>query len=370
MDKKRSKVDKQLKKLILRYNKHIHPNRLDLVIKFIASFVRISFLLFLSILLGILGFMLIEGLNFVDSLYMTLITISTVGFGEVRPLSYHTRLFVSFFILTNIGIFAYTVGLFAGYVVEGQFREVFKNLVIGRKMNRMKNHIIVCGYGRYGKNVVEQLVAQNHEVVLIESDIEKTAVLRQKKNVTVLDGDATDEDFLKEAGVLYAKALITTLPVDADNVYVILSARQLNSNIKIISRATQASSKKKMVHAGANHVLVPENIGGFYMSSLVTKPDIVDIFDEILGMGSSGFKMVEIILRPLPKRLANQTLGDLQIETRTGVKIIGIKTPGLESKINPKLDLPLLEGMAIIVLGNSEQIEAFHEHTSEFIFIE
>lgn len=370
MQKPLNYLEIALRKLIRMYDQHIHPKRVQKILSFTTSLVIIIALLFTSVMIGVVGFMVIEGYGLIDALYMTIITISTVGFGEIHELTHRGRIFVSFLILSNIGIFAYAISRLASFTIEGEFRKAFHNLQIGRKIDRMKDHIIVCGYGRYGKNVVEHFIHQNCKVVLIEQKPEQYKELKHNKLITMLDGDATDEETLKEAGIFHARALVSTLPIDADNVYVILSARQLNRNLKIISRANQAASKSKMKHAGADHVLIPENIGGFYMSSLVTKPDIINIFDEISGFKSSSFKMVEIILDPLPPRLNGKKLGDLQIEEVTGVKIIGVKAPGNKSKVNPSREIPLIEGMAIIVLGDVGQIERFHRHTSEFEFIE
>lgn len=370
MAKKDTVLERIMIAMINTIDHHIHPKRVQSVLLVITSLLTIILLLMASLSIGILGFMFLEGFGFIDAMYMTVITLSTVGFGEVHQLSATGKIFASLLIITNIGIFAYAVGRLGSMVVEGQLVSVIRNLMIGRKIDRMKDHVIVCGYGRYGQNVFEHLINQGCTVVLVEQDPEVVKKIRRNKNAIALDGDATDEQVLLEAGLDHARAIITTLPEDADNVYVILSARQLNPDIKIISRAQVGSSKKKMTHAGADHVLIPENIGGFYMSSLVTKPDIIGFFDEISSMGESSFKMVEIILDPLPDHLRSKKLGDLQIEEKTGVRIIGVKTPDDKSKVNPSSDLPLLEGMAIIVLGDPEQIHTFHEHTKEFEYIE
>ncbi len=363
-------IKEKVIQLIKRFDRNIHPNRIDDVFNYIHTISISLSLLAGSILIGVIGFVIIEGYNLLDAFYMTIITISTVGYGELYPLSNAGRLFVSFLIITNIGVFAYAATNLANFIVSGNFQRIFGDLFVGRKIDHMKNHIIVCGFGRYGKSVIENLLNQQLDVVLIENDQEKVNEIRKDKNIIVLDGDATDEYTLIEAGVDHAQALITTLPVDADNVYTILTARQINPQIKIISRANLASSKSKMMRAGANEVLVPENIGGFYMSALVTKPDIINVFTEISGFEGRNFRMAETIIEPLPDRLKGRTIGDLALESHAGVKIIGMKSPDGHFLVNPPNKTPLEEGMGILVIGNEHQIGTFHTLTEEFEFIE
>ncbi len=361
--------DKTLK-FIKKFDRNIHPKRLNDVFDYLNTFIITLSLLAGSILIGIIGFVVIENYSLLDAFYMTIITISTVGYREVHPLSDAGELFVSFLIITNIGVFAYAASNLANIIVKGDYRRVFGDLFVGRKIDKMKNHIIVCGYGRYGRSVVENLLDQNLEVVLIENDRDKVSEIRKNQMITVLEGDATDEQTLKEAGVDHARALITTLPIDADNVYTILTARQINPKLKIISRANVASSKSKMIRAGADEVLVPENIGGFYMSAMVTKPDIINVFSQISGLDGRNFRMAEVILNVLPERLQGKTLGDLNLEDRTGVKIIGVKLPDGTFMVNPNKSLPINQGLGILVIGSQDQIGKFHAITKDFEFID
>ena len=363
-------MNKIVKKLIVRLDRNIHSKRVDDLLRYFNYFFITIGLLFFSLTIGVIGFMVIEQYNFIEALYMTVITLSTVGFGEVKALSNGGRIFVTLFIIFNVGIFAYSLGNLANFLIQGDYKRVFKDLMIGRKIDKMKNHIIVCGYGRYGESVIQHLLKQDLPCVLIEANIEKIKEIRKKKLITVLEGDATDEETLLEAGVDHAKALITTLPEDADNVYVILSARQANPNLQIISRANMASSRKNLMKAGANNVLVPENIGGFYMSALITKPDIIQVFTEISSIEGSSFRLAEVILDPLPLRLHGKSLHDLEIEKLTGVKIIGTKYEGGPMNVNPSGEVHLKDKMGIVVLGNKEQISSFHQMSRNFTIIE
>jgi len=324
----------------------------------------------ISMLIGIVGFVLIEKMSIIDALYMTVITISTVGYGEVTELSNAGRLFVSFLIITNIGVFAYAVTSLARFFVQGDAARILEDLFVGRKIDKMKNHIIVCGYGRYGRNVIDNLLFENIQCVLIETDAERVEEIRKEKTITVLEGDATDERILLEAGVDHALALITTLPEDADNVYTVLTAKQLNPELKIVSRANKASSKSKLVRAGADEVLVPESIGGFFMSAMVTKPDIINVFTELSSFESHSFQLAEVVFDPLPERLVGKTLADLNLEEQSGVKIIGMKDRFDHFSVNPTASTEVKEGIGILVIGNQDQLDKFHALTKEFDLVQ
>lgn len=363
-------MDSLLIKLIQNLDKNIHPKRIGTIRYYLNYLFIIAGLLSITVTVGVFGFMFIEKFNFVDAFYMTIITVSTVGFGEIRPLTSSGRIFASFLILSNIGIFAYSISNLASFIISGEYKQIVKDLMIGRKIDKMKNHIIVCGYGRYGRSVVEHLVNQKIPCVLIEQNLEKIDKIRKNKEVIVLDGDATDENTLQEAGISSARALITTLPKDSSNVYTILSARHLNPSLRIISRANEASSKKNLIKAGANEVLIPENIGGFYMSALITKPDIIQAFSEMSSLENSSFRMAEIIIEVVPNHLEGKTIADLKLEEKAGVKIIGTKHQEDSFKVNPPLSTPILQNTKVLVIGNQEQIGKFHEITTEFYYIE
>jgi len=348
----------------------IHPDRMRKV-KFYFRKVIIAFSLILfSIAFGVVGYVVIEGYSLLDAFYMTIITISTVGYGEVEPLTEAGKLFSALLIITNIGIFTFALTSLSSFIIDGHFRRIFHDLNIGRKIDRMKDHVIICGYGRYGKSVAAHLLKQGINCVVIEASREMVEQIREDSLLIALDGDATDEDVLGEAGIDHARALMTTLPDDANNVYVTLTARQLNPNLKIVSRANIASSEAKLIRAGADHVLVPENIGGFYMSALVTKPDIIEVFTDLAGLKDRQFRMAEIVLDKIPEHLTNKQIKDMAIPESSGVQIIGLKQSDGTFVVNPSGETNLMEGCALLVLGNEDQISKFHDHTKEFKFIE
>lgn len=351
-------LNKTLTYLINQIDKNIHPKRVIILVRYLRTFLFSLAALFLSLFIGVIGFMIIEGMSLVDSFYMTVITISTVGFGEVKELSVAGKIFVSFLIITNIGVFTYAISNIIRFFVQGNAARIFSDLLLGRKIDKMENHIIVCGYGRYGSKVIDRLIQQDIDCVLIDLDIENVVEIGKQKKVKVLEGDATDENILLEAGVKKARALITTMAVDARNVYVVLTARQLNKEMKIISRANQESSKSKMMLAGANEVLIPENIAGFYMSAMITKPDIVNVFSELTGFEGGKFKMAELIIEKHSEQLVGKTLSEIGIEEMTGVKVIGLKHDE-QYTVNPEANTVINPNMSLIVIGNETQFKKF-----------
>ncbi len=228
-------------------------------------------LLVLILISGILGFKLIENYSWSDALYMTIITVSTVGYTEVKPLSEAGKTFTSIFIILNVGVFAYILSVFSYFVIEGEiFKKMHLNL-IGTHIKKLSNHVILCGYGRYGKEAATHFQKHGIPFVVIEKNSEKITLIQESNDkILYLQEDATQDESLLEAGIAKAGTLITALSEDSDNVFTVLTARQLNPGIDIISVAKDPKSEKKLLLAGANHVVMPEQIGGFYMATLVT----------------------------------------------------------------------------------------------------
>ena len=220
----------------------------------------------------------------------------------------------------------------------------------------MKDHIIIVGYGRNGQQTVHDLLLHNKKVVIIEKSHELIAA-HEDENIIFVEGDATEDDILELAGIQKATAIITTLPIDADNLYVALTVRALNTNILIISRASHESSVKKMIIAGASHVVLPEKVGGTHMASLVAKPDLAEFFHRLTIEGDKGVNLVELVCSDLPAEFQNKTIHNLSIRRLTGANIVGFKTPDGEYIINPGPDTVLLRNAKLFVLGTPDQIE-------------
>ena len=313
------------------------------------------FLVFVILLLGVAGYMILSNYSFVDALYMTVITITTVGFGEVKPFTPEEKIFTVFLILTSISVFGYAVSIFSEYLVSGRLFEQFKHKKVEKQIKSLKGHTIVCGYGRNGKQAILKLNNYNKNLVVVEKDKERIAELDQE-GVLNIHGDATLDETLLRAGISTAANLITALPSDADNLFVVLTVSQLNDKCKIISRASDESSYGKLKIAGANNVIMPDKLGGDHMASLVVTPDVIEFVDRLTIEGETTANLEEIAVQDLPKKYVNKTILDLDLRRETGCTVIGIRNPDKDYIINPEVETKLTLGSSLIVLGRPEQI--------------
>ena len=316
---------------------------------------KIALLVILIIAIGIVGYMGLSGYNFVDALYMTVITVTTVGFGELQPFSPEEKIFTIFLILTSIIIFGYAVSAFSEYLVSGKLFEHFKHRRVEKKIGHLKGHTIVCGYGRNGKQAILKLRNYNRKFVVVERSKEKIEAL-DVAGILNIEGDATLDETLQRAGIENAAFLITALPSDADNLFVVLTASQLNKKCIIISRASNESSYKKLKFAGANNVIMPDKLGGDHMASLVTTPDVIEFVDRLTIEGETTANLEEVAVNDLPEKYLNKTILDLDIRRKTGCTVIGFKNPDKNYIINPEADIKLVADSQLIILGRPEQI--------------
>ena len=251
--------------------------------------IALSFLLIvIPITIGTVGYMLIEDLNFIEAVYMSVITIATVGYGEVQPLTDAGRIFTIFLILTNLGLFAYAIGLITNTLIQNDFFEKYKSNKMKQRIAKLNNHIIVCGYGRNGQEAIEVLKRNNMPFVVIESNPHIVTTQLADTEVLHLNADATTDEVLITAGIEHAFGLITTLPDDAANVYVTLTAREINNSMVIVSRASHDNSVKKLKRAGANNVIMPDKIGGAHMATLMVQPDVKEFIDILTSQGTDA----------------------------------------------------------------------------------
>jgi len=319
------------------------------------------FILFAIFVLGVTGYMLIEGDNFLNALYMTVITISTVGFGEIHQLSVPGKIFTMFLIISSFGTYAYAISIITTHFVEGQLSDFFVGG--GRKKTKIKkmdNHIIICGYGRNGQQAAQELIAHKQAFIIIESDHD-VIMHHLDEDFRFVEGDSTNDDILVKANVKTARALITTLPNDADNLFVALTARSLNPDMTIISRATNESSEKKLKVAGVDNVVMPERVGGAHMATLVAKPDIMEFLERLSVHGNAPTNLEEIVCSDLPETVLDKTIYEIGIRKKTGANIIGFKTLEGEFILNPSPDLKVSRGSKLFVLGTPEQIASMKE---------
>ncbi|MFH0864777.1 MAG: potassium channel protein [Bacteroidota bacterium] len=321
------------------------------------SKVRYAFLLlFLIEIIGTAGYLLIEKYSLLDSLYMTVITVATVGFQELQPLSDTGKVFTMFLIITSMGTFLYAISVITTSIVDGEFRSYFKDFRVNSEIKKMKNHVIVCGYGRNGKMAAAELSSHNHPFVVIEQNRSVITEAEENGKMYFIEGDATRDEVLLKAGIKVARSLITTLPIDADNLFVVLSAKSLNQELKIISRATSDSSERKLKIAGADNVVLPEKVGGAHMAALVLKPDVVELLRHISVYETATVNLEEIYCRDMPEKYRNKTLAEIDIRNKTGANIIGFKTKLGEYIINPLPETQLIADAKLFVLGTPEQI--------------
>ncbi|MCD4694999.1 MAG: potassium channel protein [Bacteroidales bacterium] len=311
------------------------------------------------LVMGVSGYMTIEDDNFLDALYMTVITISTVGFGEIHRLSPGGKIFTMFLIISSFTTYAYALTTISTHFFEGQL-QLFLRGYGTKSLRKMQNHIIICGYGRNGHQVAKELKAFNQQFVVIDQN-EKVLDGVIDKNSGFITGDATMDEILIRANVKTAKALITTLPFDADNLYVVLTARTLNPNLEIISRGADENSETKLRMAGVDNVVMPERVGGAHMASLIARPDILEFLDHVSVHGEDPTSLEEIICDDLPEKAKSKTIYEIGIRRITGANIIGFKAPDGRYILNPSPDTKVISGSKLFVLGTPAQITKMKE---------
>ena len=312
----------------------------------------------LSLVVGVLGYGLIEGYDWGEAFYMAVITLSTVGYGEVRPLSAAGRIFTSAYVIANLGITALFVTQLTQNLMEGGYGGRLRKLMMKREIGSLAGHVIVCGAGRYGREIVEQLDGTDETVVLVERDPERIALVAEEHpELLYVEADATSDEGLRRAGVTRAKALICTLGNDSDNAFAALTARQLGSGLVIIAKTERPDSRSKMMRAGADHVVQVEQIGGFFMSALVRQPSAVEFFTSLAGGPTADIGFEEIAQSRLPAELRDSSLREMDLRRRTGVSVVALRERDGSYEVNPDANRTLSESTSLIALGDREQLE-------------
>ncbi len=317
--------------------------------------------LVLIVFVGSIGFAVIEGYSFVDSLYMTMITVSTVGFREVYPLSEGGKIFTVLLIIFSFGIFGYVITSITRLVVEGALQQSYKQYQVKKKIVKLENHVIVCGYGRNGYQACVELKEHGEKFVILEKRDNVVVRILEDPSLLYVQGDASSEEVLDVAQIRKAKALITALPNDADNIFVVLTAREMNPKLKIISRASDFRSDVKLRHAGATNVIMPDRIGGQRMAKLVTQPDVVEFVEYILLQKSKEVSLTEIECNLITEENTTKTIQELNLRKRTGANLMGLKTPEGTYIFNPSPHIKISREDKLFVLGTNEQVEQFKE---------
>jgi voltage-gated potassium channel len=312
-------------------------------------------LVILVMVMGSVGYTIL-GYTTSEAIYQTIITMATVGFEEVHQLDSRGMWFTSVLVIVSIGIFAYAVTTFTRYVVEGVFRNSYKDTKVKRKISRLSDHVIICGYGRNGMQAAAELLEHKVPIVIIEQDADIVQSLRETPGMLYVEGDAADEEVLKAACLDSARAMITTLPEDADNLFVVLSAKELNPTVKIISRASMENSDVKLKRAGATNVIMPDKIGGQRMAKLVAQPDIVEFIDVLLLQSADSVVLEEISCGNLAACFAGKSIVELDIRNTSGANIIGLKREDKSYLINPLPETTLSSTDQLFALGTKAQI--------------
>ncbi len=313
--------------------------------------------------IGTVGYHLIEEMSILDSLYMTVITISTVGFKEVgtEPLSPEGKVFTMGLIITSLGSLAYVGSNMARFIFDGELANYIKTYRVDKKIAKLKNHVIIVGYGRNGEQAAMELAEHGVDFVIVDKRDNVITRIRQNPELLYIKGDATHEEVLEHVRIHDAKALIATTPNDADNVFVVLTARSMNPGLTVISRASELESQMKLKRAGATNVIMPERIGGQRMAKLVHQPDVVEFLEYILLQKTKDVSLEEVSCKKLAQSYVGKSIADLKVREVSGANIIGIKISGARYVFNPDPKMILSRNDQLFVLGNPVQIAKLKE---------
>lgn len=306
---------------------------------------------------GIAGFIVIEGYSLLDAFYMTVITLATVGFTEVQPLGPAGKLFTSMLILVGLGIVAYAASTVAQIIIEGR---VFQKRRSEKRVLKMEQHVIVCGYGRIGQRIVQTLVERRIPFVVVERD-ERVITAIKERGFHCIEGNAVDDESLVKANIANARSLVTSLNSDADNVYVVLTARSMNPTLYIVARAGDKASEAKLLRAGANRVVSPYEIGGAYMANAVMRPTVVDFMEVVSAAHSDRTRDLEIdeVVIPYNSPIIGKQLRETPIRKDLNIIVLAIKNEHGDIEYNPSPDRVLTAGDTLICVGFIDKIDAF-----------
>jgi voltage-gated potassium channel len=319
------------------------------------SHLRYSLLVLVAIVtLGTVGYSSIEGWPLFDSLYMTIITLATVGFREVAPLSDQGKAFTILLIVFGASIIAYSAGSLIRFTVEGQLRQIMGRKKVEKQIGKIEAHYIICGYGRIGNLICKEFQAKPLPFVVVEKDPELCAKLSEE-GVLFVQGDATDDETLETAGIRRAKGLITAVTSDTENVYITLTARGLNPSLFILARSGEEGSELKLRRAGASKVISPYVIGATRMAQAILRPSVVD-FIEIATAGHNLELQLEEIRIRNASRLAGKNLINSGIRKDLGIIIVGIKKGDGNMVFNPASETLIEAGDVLITLGEAPAI--------------
>jgi len=316
-------------------------------------------LLIVIVALGVTGYVAIEGWNFLDAVFMTITTLSTVGYKEVHDLSAAGQIFTIFLIVIGVGGMLYTVTAAVAYVVEVRFPGIVRRRRMAERIAELKNHYIVCGFGRVGYFIAQELARERAHFVVIEANPEVHRTCETAGHLCLL-GDATADDTLRAAGIDRARGLVAALDSDERNLYVVLSARVLRPDIFIVARATSEDAESKLRRVGADRVLTPYATAGRRMATLLMRPLVADFLDTVMHSEQMELLLEELAI-PSGSPLANMTIGEMHVRTRTGAFILAIQRRDGTMVTAPSGETLLQEGDELVVLGTQAQLRALEQ---------
>ncbi|MGI4870045.1 MAG: potassium channel family protein [Janthinobacterium lividum] len=338
-----------------------------------------ALLTLLSVAIGLTGFMSIEHFNVPDAFYMSVITVAGGGYEVLRPLSQAGRIFAACYILYNLLVVAYLVSVVTTFIFDGELRKLFTMYRTDQEIKRFSGHVIICGFGSNGRKAYQRLLSNSVRVVVIEQNEQLLKELSEGRNGADVDGDgivggkifyvlgnATLDPVLEQAGVGRASAIIAALPSDSDNMSVALSARALNPRLNIIARASHKISERKLIAAGANSVVMPDEIGGSQMADLVVRPEVIRFLDMISGLSADKMRLEELAYEQLRQELRGRSIRDLNIRSLTGANVIGLRQANGTFQVSPDADYQLTPGDVLLVLGSEAQVESFEVRYRQF----
>ncbi len=321
---------------------------------FLRHLIIAIIVILILLMAGTAGYLLIEGWSFFDALYMTVTTITTVGYGEIHQLSRQGRIFTIFLILSGVGGMGYVLGSIVQIFIAGQIRMALGRRKLEQKVKRLKNHYVLCGYGRIGSFIAQAFAGENVPFVVVEKDPERIKML-DEDGFAYVEGDATDDQILIRAGVEKGRCLVAATGSDANNLYITLSARALNPSIYILSRAAEQAAERKLLSAGANRVVSPYLIGAARMLNAVLRPNIVEFVDLVVERKHLELQLEEITVKDA-SRFEGKPLRESGIRRELGLIVVAIKKAGGDMIFNPSSETLIEKGDCLIVLGEKKQL--------------
>lgn len=317
---------------------------------------KILLLLVGAIAFGVIGYMLIEGWSFLDALYMTITTISTVGYNEVNTLTTLGRIFTIALIVIGVGVFFFIISIIAEYILAGHLVGAIGRRRMKQRIDSYKDHYILCGFGRVGEQVAMSLEQEGVPIIIIDNNPESIKRCEQK-GYAYIEGDASDDMVLREAGIERAKGLVTATDSDADNVYVTLSSKSIKEDLLVVARATTAEAGHKLLRAGADRVISPYSIGGKRLASLLLRPAVVEFLDVVMHDIEEELLMEDVFVRD-GSRFVSNSIVEAREKCAAGANILAVKKKGAKRMLaNPPADTIIEVGDHLVALGTKEQLK-------------